>query len=114
MVGDSANSNALRGNSHKSTHNFNILVTKYYNILVVGMEKQQKLELGWRVSVLPILHFTVIHWVRVTHNCITWNAGIGNTDTLHPNFLFLLFLHLKYFGNFLLLVCMVLMCMRIF
>ena len=33
------------------------------------MEKEQKQELGWRVSVLPI----------------QWNAGMGNTDTLHPN-----------------------------
>ena len=38
------------------------LVTKilFQNILDVGMEKEQKQELGWRVSVLPIPAF---------HNC---------------------------------------------
>ena len=51
------------------------------------MEKEQKQELGWRVSVLyyPFLHSTV-HCVHATHNGSQWwNAGIGNTDTLHPN-----------------------------
>ena len=61
------------------------------------MEKEQKQELGWRVSVLPIPAF---------HHCepLQWNAGMGNTDTLHPNLLFPS-LHLKYFRiEFLLLV----------
>ena len=49
------------------------------------MEKEQKQELGWRVSVLPIPAFTV-HCVHATHNGSQWwNAGMGNTDTLHPN-----------------------------
>ena len=46
------------------------------------MEKEQKQELGWRVSVL---HSTV-HCVHATHNGSQWwNAGMGNTDTLHLN-----------------------------
>ena len=40
------------------------------------MEKEQKQELGWRVSVLPIPTHNGSQW---------WNAGMGNTDTLHPN-----------------------------
>ena len=52
------------------------------------MEKEQKQELGWRVSVLPIPAFHhceplctyVLHVLSVQ-----WNAGMGNTDTLHPN-----------------------------
>ena len=39
------------------------------------MEKEQKQEMGWRVSVLPIPAF---------HHSVQWNAGMGNTDTLHP------------------------------
>ena len=51
----------------------------------VGMEKEQKQELGWRVSVLPIPAFhTVSHYVLHVHS-VQWNAGMGNTDTLHPN-----------------------------
>ena len=52
-------------------------------ILNVGMEKEQKQELGWRVSVLPIPAF---HCILCTcNNSQWWNAGMGNTDTLHPN-----------------------------
>ena len=58
-------------------------------ILDVGMEKEQKQELGWRVSVLPIPafhHCTVRYYNYVLQvHSIQWNAGMGNTDTLHPN-----------------------------
>ena len=97
----------------------------------VGMEKEQKQELGWRVSVLPIpafhhceplccmytvysgmqewviqipsipilvsvlfpsLHLKyfrikfllLVYYVLHVHS-IQWNAGMGSTDTLHPN-----------------------------
>ena len=55
-------------------------------ILDVGMEKEQKQELGWRVSVLPIpaFHHCEILYALQVH-CIQRNAGMGNTDTLHPN-----------------------------
>ena len=46
-----------------------ILVTK---ILNVGMEKEQKQELGWRVSVLPIPAF---HCILCTCN-ITHSGGM--------------------------------------
>ena len=61
------------------------LVTKML-FLDVGMEKEQKQELGWRVSVLPIpaFHHCVSHYVLHVHS-VQWNAGMGNTDTLHPN-----------------------------
>ena len=74
------------------------------------MEKEQKQELGWRVSVLPIpaFHHYVLHVQSVQWNAgmgrrvsvlpipafhhyvlhvqsVQWNAGMGNTDTLHPN-----------------------------
>ena len=50
------------------------------------MEKEQKQELGWRVSVLPIpaFHQRYYNYVLQVHS-IQWNAGMGNTDTLHPN-----------------------------
>ena len=62
-----------------------------YFILDVGKEKEQKQEFGWKVSVLPIPAF---------HHCelsLQWNAGMGNTDTLHPNLVSILFpsLHLE-------------------
>ena len=48
------------------------------------MEKE---ELGWRVSVLPIPTFHCILCTCNTYiyNSQWWNAGMGNTDTLHPN-----------------------------
>ena len=48
----------------------------------VGMEKEKKQELGWRVSVLPIHHCEPL---CVACTQCTVNAGMGNTDTLHPN-----------------------------
>ena len=55
-------------------------------ILDVGMEKEQKQELGWRVSVLPIPAFHHCDPLCVAcTQCTQWNAGMGNTDTLHPN-----------------------------
>ena len=42
--------------------------------------KELKQEFGWRVSVLPIPTF---HCILCRLQC--WNAGMGNTDTLHPN-----------------------------
>ena len=63
----------------------------------------------------PFLHSTV-YCVLATHNYNIsqwWNAGMGNTDTLHPNSCFCSFsipTHLKYFRiKFLLLV---LYCIR--
>ena len=47
------------------------------------MEKEQKQELGWRVSVLPIPAFH--HCEPLCVHSVQWNAGMGNTDTLHPN-----------------------------
>ena len=44
-------------------------------------------ELGWRVSVLPIPAFHVTLHVPSTQ----WNAGMGNTDALHPNSCFYCF-----------------------
>ena len=47
------------------------------------MEKEQKQELGWRVSVLPIPAFHCIYCVHATHNHIMtqwWNAGMGNNQ----------------------------------
>ena len=78
------------------------------------MEKEQKQELGWRVSVLPIPafhHCEIYNYVLQVHS-IQWNAGMGNTDTLLVSVLFLS-LHLKYFRiKFLLLVCIVFMRMH--
>ena len=57
------------------------------NTFDVGMEKEQKQELGWRVSVLPIPAFHCIYCVLAKHNYNIsqwWNAGMDNTDTLHP------------------------------
>ena len=55
-------------------------------ILDVGMEKEQKQELGWRASVLPIpaFHYCELLYALQVHS-IQWNAGMGNTDTLHLN-----------------------------
>ena len=53
-------------------------------IIDVGMEKEQKQELGWRVSVLPNPAFHHCDYLLQVHS-IQWNAGMGNTDTLHPN-----------------------------
>ena len=49
------------------------------------MEKEQKQELGWRVSVLPIPAFHHCEPLCVACTQCKWNAGMGNTDTLHPN-----------------------------
>ena len=49
------------------------------SILDVGMEKQQKQKLGWRVSVLPIPAF---HCILDVCNVM---SNAGKTDTLHPN-----------------------------
>ena len=72
------------------------IVTRIY-FLDVGMEKQQVQELGWRVSVLPIpaFHHREIYMLHV--HSIQYNAGMGNTDTLHPILVFDVFpsLHLK-------------------
>ena len=54
-------------------------------ILNVGMEKEQKQELGWRVSVLPIPAFHHCEPYVLHVHSVQWNAGMGNTDTLHPN-----------------------------
>ena len=51
-------------------------------ILDVGMQKQ---ELGWRVSVLPIPAFHHCDNYVLQVHTIQWNAGMGNTDTVHPN-----------------------------
>ena len=49
----------------------------------VGMEKQQKQKL-----------ISVLHSTTVSLFAVQWNAGMGNTDILHPNSCFLLFFHL--------------------
>ena len=70
------------------------LVTKIL-FLDVGMEKEQKKELGRRVSVF-LQSTTVSHYVLHVHS-VQWSAGMGNTDTLHPNSCFCSFsiLHLE-------------------
>ena len=64
--------------AHAHQNNTNYSNNKF--ILDVGMEKQQKQELRWRVSVLPIPAFHVILHIPSTQ----W--GMGNTDTLHLNY----------------------------
>ena len=70
-------------------------------ILDVGMEKEQKQELQWRASVLPIPAFHCIL-------CTTHSGGMQEWIIQIPSIAILLFpsLHLKYFRiKFLLLVC---------
>ena len=75
----------------KCKYNYVVTTTtkKIYIDVHVGMEKEQKQELGWRVSVLPIPafhHCTVRYYNYVLQvHSIQWSAGMGNTDTLHPN-----------------------------
>ena len=54
-----------------------------------------------------------VHCVHATHNGSQWwNAGMGNTDTLHPNSCFCSFSIPTFRIKFLLLVCLVFMRMR--
>ena len=50
-----------------------------------GKRSEQKQELGWRISVLPIPAF---HHCELLHVYTVYSGmqdiGMGNTDTLHP------------------------------
>ena len=90
--------------------------TSNKNILDVGMEKEQKQELGWRVSVLPIPAF---HCILCTYNNIISHSGGMQEWVIQIPFIpilvsvLFLSLHLKYFRiKFLLLVCIVFTRMR--
>ena len=72
-----------------------IQTSKKNFIIDVGMEKQEKQELRWRVSVLPIPAFhVVLHVLSTRSGMQEWVI-----DTLYPNSCFSVFpsLHLKYF-----------------
>ena len=57
-------------------------IDMFITLLDVGMEKEQK-HGGYLYY--PFLHSTTVsHYVLHVHN-VQWNAGMGNTDTLHPN-----------------------------
>ena len=50
------------------------------------MEKEQKQELGWRVSVfIPAFHHCEPLCAACTQCTVECRIGMGNTDTLHPN-----------------------------
>ena len=78
---------------------------------MVGMEKEQKQELGWRVSVLPIPAFHCTKMYTVYSGMQEWVIQIPSipilVSVLFPS------LHLKYFILiFKKLVCIVFMRMR--
>ena len=54
------------GKCPMSDCNFRLCTSNKYFILDVGMEKEQKQELGWRVSVLPIPAF---HHCEILYLC---------------------------------------------
>ena len=69
-------------------------------ILDVGMEKEQKQGLGWRVSVLPIPAFhDPLYTVYLIHNIISHSGGMQEQIPSIPILVSVLFpsLHLKYF-----------------
>ena len=78
--------NALvhKNNMYTYKENFNLHVH-------AGMGKQQKQELGWRVSALHTysLHSTTVSYCIINYYTyiysIQWNTGMGNTDTFHRN-----------------------------
>ena len=75
-------------------------------ILDVGWKKNRNKNWDGGYLYYPFLHSTV-YCVLATHNYNIsqwWNAGMGNTDTLHPNSCFCFFPSLHFRIKFLLLV----------
>ena len=91
---------------HTSNENF---VLKYFRC---RDGKRTETIKNWDGGYLfyPFLHSTTVsHYVLHVHS-VQWNAGMGNTDTLLPILVSVLFpsLHLKYFRiKFLLLVIII-------